>query len=177
MRVNPIALFASPVLLLTLACGQTVVETPTNMPPRSAEPIQAPVVTRAAFDSAFALVAHYSGIGDRRRIVIRDAESWSALWAEIHSLSQPVAPAPTVDFDSYMIVFVSMGTRNTGGYAIRVDEVLEAEGAVYAEVAERSPGPSCMTTQALTNPVAARLVPRRDGTTFFVERTEVGSCG
>lgn len=176
MRLHSIPLLASPLFLLTLACGQSVVETPLTQIPNSAVPLEAPAVARVAFDSAFVLAARYSGIGDRRRVVIRDAAAWSAAWAELHAPSQPVEPAPNIDFATYMIVFVTMGSKATGGFEITIDDVREADAAVYASVTERSPGRSCITTQGFTYPVAARLVPRRASATRFIERTEVYHC-
>lgn len=172
-----IAFVASLFLLWTAACRPSTLETPLEELLSTATPLAAPVATRAAFDSAFAMAGHYSDVTDRRRIVVRDSSVWLALWAEIQSNLQPTRPAPSVDFASHMIVFVSMGTRPHGGFAILIDEVLEAEGEVYARVVERSPGPSCITTQALTSPVAAHLVPRRTGTVRFVDRAEVYNCG
>lgn len=123
-------------------------------------------------------VAQYlhSGLRERARLVIRDADTWEQIWLQVTAHYQPQPPVPEVDFGSSMIVLAAMGGRATGGYAISVDDVYEAEGRLYAMVRETSPGPGCGVTTALTAPMTAVLVPGRDGPVEFVEQVEELVC-
>lgn len=159
-------------LALSAACGQAVL--PSN--PGDANGIEAPAEVRVAFDSAMAGVRAYTGVTDRRRVVIRDAATWESVWAEIVSPYAQTPARPAVDFDAYMIVFVAMGTRNTGGYGTEVESVIDDSAALVARVREFSPGPACITTQALTAPVAAKLVPRRDRDVIWEEQSSTQDC-
>jgi hypothetical protein len=110
---------------------------------------------------------------ERQRLVIRSADQWAEAWARI---TGPARPAPAVNFAREMVVLVAMGERPTGGYVITVDGVYDADGRLYAEVKEASPGPLCGTTEALTQPIDAVRVPRRDGPVTFVERAVTMAC-
>ena len=124
---------------------------------------------------AMAQVA-YSGIQDRRRTVLRTRAEWEAFWRELTSNHLPPPPPPAIDFDRRMVLVAAMGSRPTGGYAISIERVWEAEGRVTAVVREVSPGPDCAVTQAFTAPVAAVSVERRDGEPTFVEIAETRRC-
>lgn len=159
-------------LALSAACGGA------GLPsiPENANGIEAPAAARAAFDSAMSAVSAHTGVTERRRQVIRDAATWESTWAEIVSPYTPTPPLPAVDFGEYMIVFAAMGTRNSGGYDIEVEAVTDDSAALVARVREVSPGPGCMTTQALTAPVAAKLVPTRDRDVTWAEQTSTQNC-
>src|SRR5688572_11745267 len=118
----------------------------------------------------------YSGVDDRRRLFMKDATAWTALWEEVTANVQPPPPVPAIDFDTEAVVVASMGTRPSGGYSITIEGVFEADGQLYVEVREVSPGSNCVTTAALTAPVHAVRVPARAGTVVFVEHTETRNC-
>ena len=75
-----------------------------------------------------------------------------------------------------MVVLVAMGQRPTGGYSITVEGVYDASGRMFARVREKSPGATCIVSEAFTAPVDAVRVPRRDGAVIFVERAETVVC-
>ena len=65
-----------------------------------------------------------------------------------------------VDFTRDMVVAVAAGQRPTGGYEIAVDRVRQAKGELTVEVVETAPGPNCVTTASLTQPVDVVVIPR-----------------
>ena len=133
--------------------------------------VQSPVLTER-----LALSRYYSGYEERARRVIRTTEEWSEIWTQLTGNIAPRPPLPPVNFDHEIVLFVAMGQRATGGYSIDIEGVYEKDGRVFVDVRERSPGGSCIVTQALTQPVDAVRVPRRDGPVTFLERAETVSC-
>jgi hypothetical protein len=119
---------------------------------------------------------YYTGVPDRQRLVLKTEGAWNATWSQIYAGLQPKPPVPDVSFAAEMVIVVSMGTRPSGGYSIEIDEVHESDGKLYVSVVETSPGASCGLTAALTAPVFAIRVPRRDGAVVFSERTETHEC-
>src|SRR5687768_11485813 len=115
----------------------------------------------------------YTGINNRRRLLIEDAAAWTALWQEVTANYQPPPPVPTIDFNAESVVLAAMGQRNSGGYEILIDSVHEADGKMYVTVREVSPGGNCFVTAALSAPVMAVRVAKRNITAVFVERTEI----
>jgi hypothetical protein len=74
-------------------------------------------------------------------------------------------------------VVAAAGQRPSGGHEIVVDRVSQTDGELAVEVVETTPGPNCMTTSSLTQPVdvvlVAAVAPR---SWSFVERKEVRGC-
>ena len=118
----------------------------------------------------------YSGIPDKRRLYVDNANDWAALWAEVTEPYIPKPELPVIDFATEAVIVASMGTRGSGGYSIVIEGVYEAENTIFVEVREISPGSNCITTQAITAPVYAVRAPRRDFTVKFIERTETRMC-
>jgi len=118
----------------------------------------------------------YSGLSQRERLVVRDAESWAALWTRIVGSHRPAPPAPAVDFSKEMVVVASMGSRPTGGYTIYIDDLSVLRGTLVIPVREQSPGPRCGTTQAVTAPMALARLERSELPVRFVTRDAVRDC-
>ncbi len=113
-----------------------------------------------------------TGIGESRRLVIRDANGWAQFWSELG-----VGDRPSVDFNRDVVVAVAAGQRPTGGYEIVIDRVTQSDGQMTVEVVERTPGPNCMTTASLTQPVDVVVVPAADAKSLsFLERKEIRDC-
>ncbi len=114
----------------------------------------------------------HTGIREARRLVIRDANSWDQFWSEL-----AVGDRPDVDFTRDVVVAVAAGQRSTGGHEIAVDRVTQIDGELSVEVVERTPGPNCITTASLTQPVDVVVVPSADARSWsFVERKEISGC-
>src|SRR3712207_2730778 len=58
----------------------------------------------------------HTGINERRRLVIRDANAWAAFWSELG-----VGDRPAVDFTRDLVVAVATGQQSTGGHEVAVD--------------------------------------------------------
>lgn len=113
-----------------------------------------------------------TGIGESRRLVIRDANGWAQFWSELG-----VGDRPSVDFNQDVVVAVAAGQRPTGGYEIVIDRVTQSAGQLTVEVVERTPGPNCLTTASMTQPVDVVVVPAADAKSpSFLERKEIRSC-
>jgi hypothetical protein len=113
-----------------------------------------------------------TGIGEARRLVIRDANAWAQFWSELG-----VGERPAVDFNHDVVVAAAAGQRPTGGYEIAIDRVTQSNGELLVEVMERTPGPNCITTASLTQPVDVVVVPAADAQSLsFLERKEIRGC-
>jgi len=167
--------FSIPVLLLASLAGCSGSDSPVG--PNTGNAFEVPPNASAVqFEVVQEMTTEISGIGDRRRAVIVDAAEWTALWDRIVTFVSPKPPAPSIDFATRMVVFASMGERNSGGYAISVLEAAEEEGTLYVVVEESTPGVQCVTTDVVTTPAVAVSVPRTASTVLFVEREIAYPC-
>jgi hypothetical protein len=114
----------------------------------------------------------HTGVAEARRLVIRDANAWAEFWSELG-----VGERPEVDFTRDLVVVVAAGQRPTGGHEIAVDQVTQSGPALTISVVETKPGPNCMTTAALTQPVDVVVIPAVGAKSWsFVEQKEVRGC-
>jgi hypothetical protein len=113
-----------------------------------------------------------TGIGESRRLVIRDANAWAEFWSELGT-----GERPDVDFTKAVVVAVAAGQRPTGGYEIAVNQVGQTDGELAVEVLETSPGPNCITSSTPTQPVDVVVVPAVAPKSWsFSERKETRGC-
>jgi hypothetical protein len=114
----------------------------------------------------------HTGIGEARRLVIRDANAWAEFWSEVGG-----GDRPDVDFTQNVVVAVATGERPSGGHEVAVNGVTESDGQLTIEVVETSPGPNCMTTGTVTRPVDVIVVPVAAPRGWsFLERKEIRAC-
>jgi hypothetical protein len=118
----------------------------------------------------------YSGIADRREVVVRDAATWASLWPEIVGSQRPMPPLPPVDFTRELLLVASMGTRSSGGYTIAIDRLTRAGSTLLVDVSEQSRGRNCGVTGALTAPVALARMERTVLPVRFRRSQEVTDC-
>lgn len=133
-----------------------------------------PIVRLRAEPYSFAF---YSGMDQPARLVIRDAATWHAVWNKIYDRQSPIPSVPAIDFSQEMLVLAALGTRSSGGFGILLDGASEnGNGSINVAVRSISPGPRCVVTAALTQPVDIARLSRRDGSVRFLERSEVFDC-
>lgn len=148
-----------------LACSAPAppADRPTNAIPVTAEPIP--------------IDGTYSGLDEPLREVVRSEAEWRDLWARLATGRIPRPEPPPVDFSQRVVVVAAMGARPTGGHAIRIDRVSYASDTLWVELTSVSPGAGCITTQALSAPVAAVAVERRgEVSARFLDREETQDC-
>jgi len=117
-----------------------------------------------------------SGITARERVVIRSAFEWPATWLRLQGAEHPPPDVFQPDFASEMAVVAAMGEKTSGGFDISIDSVTRHERGSIVYVTEKTPGPGCMTTEAITQPVHAVRAPRTDGQVWWRERTVTENC-
>jgi hypothetical protein len=82
-----------------------------------------------------------------------------------------------VDFRRDIVIAAAAGQRTTGGNAIAIERVTRTGDGLAVEVVETTPGPGCMTTQSLTQPVDVVVVAAADARTWsFSDQTRAQSC-
>jgi hypothetical protein len=155
----------APVLLLLAACGGPA--TPSS---GSGEVASVHGVTLIAAPRSAARFT------TRERLVIRTPEAWAEAWARLNASTAPVPPVPEVDFSREMVVLAALGTRRTGGHAASISGATLDGDTLRVEVRETAPGQGCMTTQALTYPVAVARVARHDGAVAFDDQVAARDC-
>ena len=129
-----------------------------------------------------------SGFRDRRRMVIRDRETWADVWKQIYSgprsftlgpggetIPNLPPPVPQIDFSHNMLLVVTMGSEPNGGEIV-VDGVYEHANQLEVVVRNVSPGRSCFTFQVEAQAVDIVEVEKREGSVVFRDVDIVTDC-
>ena len=117
----------------------------------------------------------FSNLREPRRLLIRDQESWAALWAQMVNTGAPSEP-PFVDFTREDVLVAAMGERRVGGYSSLINDVDYTAGAVQVMITSSLPGPACDRAEVITSPLDAVRVRKISGVLTFSERTQVRPC-
>lgn len=108
----------------------------------------------------------YSGYADPAKMVINQEFVFSDLWQKTNSVYTKIPAEPQIDFEKETVIAVFMGIKNTGGYLIEIEKIVdepappgvrcEAQtrcvGKVVIYMKETKPKPGEMVTEALTQP-------------------------
>jgi len=88
-------------------------------------------------------------------LVARNANDFRRVYGNLTGQNGMVAPG-NIDWTREMVVFVTLGTRRTGGYSVFVKSLRSGpNGAIIVDAVERTPDPSSFVTQGLTSPWTA----------------------
>lgn len=84
---------------------------------------------------------------------------------------------PPVDFTRERLVVIALGERPSGGHEVTLEFVQNGDAATLV-VNEQAPGPKCMTSMALTHPIAIGVLdePLDKESVRFEERTSIKDC-
>ncbi len=110
----------------------------------------------------------FGGQCTEAQYVIHTREVWEELWPTLQAHhAHDLSKLPEIDFDTEMVIAAFMGSCNTGGYSIRVDQVLENTERLKVIVRKRTPPPWGLVTQAFTCPIHLVKLPRSDKPVCF----------
>lgn len=108
-----------------------------------------------------------SGILDAERTIIRDPETWQALWSA-HAGAD--ASAPHVDFSSRMVAAAFAGERPMPGYAVEILEPRQEGPSLVVAVNEAPPPRGMAAAQIIITPFHIVTIPRFDGDVRFTDK-------
>jgi ketosteroid isomerase-like protein len=109
------------------------------------------------------LRGYESGLKPGAIRVARDDAEWRELWKEHTSTILPRPDAPAIDWQHDMVVCVALGARPTGGYGVRITNVVRENGRVVVEAEETKPAHDAIVPQVVSHPYCIATTPRADG--------------
>lgn len=121
-------------------------------------------------------VGTYSGYTNQSYLVIQDSQAWVELWNQhVLFLADPL-PLPEVDFAVNMVVAVFMGEARTGGYALRIYDIVDVGESIIVKMERTEPGPRCVVPQVLTQPYHIVQIAKADKPITFDVSTKILEC-
>lgn len=107
-----------------------------------------------------------SGIVDPHRTVVRDPQTWHALWS---AHAGPATAAPTVDFGTSMVVAAFAGERPTPGYSVEIVDPRQIGASLVVTVNEAQPPRGMIAAQVIVTPFHIVTLPRSDSDVRFTD--------
>src|SRR5262245_8336616 len=107
-----------------------------------------------------------SRIVDSHRTVVRDSQTWQALWS---AHAGPATDAPTVDFATSMVLAAFAGERPTPGYSVEIVAPRQVGASLVVSVNEAQPPRGMIAAQMIVTPFHIVTLPRIDGDVRFTD--------
>ena len=161
---------ASAVALLALACAGVAAPPPDRA--AKAKPVAFTTIVQQAIPGQ---------AGQQVRVVVRDADSWRAVWAALRKDGGEALPAepPAVNFPREMVLVVAMPTQSCVS-KVTIQSIGHlgnpTGGTLLVNLLEAPPAPNCRCIVA-SRPVHAVRLPRTGGIPSFVVTRGQTSCG
>ena len=114
----------------------------------------------------------FSGISEAKQEVIKDQPAWDKFWAAHDVTAKPGRPIPKVDFSREMVIGVTMGKKNSGGFSIEITAVEPTAATLKISVKRTLPTPGAIVITALTAPFHFVAIPKSDLKPEFVPAKE-----
>lgn len=110
----------------------------------------------------------FSGVFEKKNVVIRDEAAWARLWDE-HTLGRSPAPVlPKIDFTATMLVAAFAGESGSGCHTIAIPRVVAGTASIKVEVDERELQTFDVCPAVLTHAMQIVAIERSDFPVEFV---------
>lgn len=116
------------------------------------------------------------GFLEKQNIVITSQEKLEEVWNEAYSNYMKKIAVPVVSFERKMVLLVTMGEQNNGGFSIKVASITEHENNIIVIVEETIPDNNCMTTSVITYPYEIVEMPTTLKKIVFKNVEKIYSC-
>jgi hypothetical protein len=117
------------------------------------------------------MAAEYCGIDKTTTQVINNEAEWQTFWAKLSGQGAQTAPKD-VDWNKYVLMAITLGTKPTPGYSVYVESVERTRAYEYVvHYVEWQPQPGQLLAQVTTSPFVIIRVEKTTGTPQFVGRT------
>jgi hypothetical protein len=95
-------------------------------------------------------------------MIFTDDNSFRNFYNQIHLTEIPRPEAPGVDFEKYIVLFVSYGVQKSSGYSIEIRSVFIRKNTLVIKTILITPPRESFQAQVITNPYILLMVRRDD---------------
>ena len=85
-------------------------------------------------------------------IAIKDSNTLQSVYSVINDTRKPGFTIPTIDFNKEVVLFLTLGQKNVGGFSIAVHSVVQTDTEMIVYYTQTSPKPTDMVTSVITMP-------------------------
>jgi hypothetical protein len=110
----------------------------------------------------------FSGVQEKKNIVIKDEAAWARLWNEHTAGRNPAPELPKIDFANKMLVGVFAGESGSGCHTIMIPRIVAGATAIKVEVDERELQTFAACPAVVTHAMQVVAIDRTDAPIEFV---------
>ncbi len=109
--------------------------------------------------------------------IIYDQSTWEAWWVTAQGSVTPQPPTPKIDWETNMVIAVTMGDFNSSGYYPTIDwACFDENDELEIHVTWHYPGPGCMVLWVFTQPWLAVSAERHEVSHYWTEEEDIYPC-
>ena len=113
---------------------------------------------------------------DEQSYAIRSRAELEDVWQKLYAHVDTAPDLPEVNFNSRMVIGLHSDTKSSGGYAVKITDIVRANGELAVRVDQTAPGSDCSTTTALGTPYHFITVPKADASVAFYKYENQQDC-
>lgn len=132
--------------------------------------------TEKKVNAEMILSGTFCSIDTKREEVINNKDEYDKLMKDVYMNLDQMPKVPVVNFEKNTLVAVFIGARNTGGYMVNIDSIMEGSKNLTVMVTESKPGKNCVVTEAITKPFVIMKIPKTDKKAVFKYNEIVNDC-
>ena len=102
----------------------------------------------------------YGGMVDSKSIVINDETSLNNIYNLISKDRTPKLEIPEINFNKETVIALFLGEKNSGGYSINVEQIMNVKDKVNVVYKITSPKAGEMVTSVMTQPYCIVKIPK-----------------
>jgi PrcB C-terminal len=120
---------------------------------------------------AFELLAQdfYGGMTDSKFIVIKDIKALNLVYNLINEGKTPELKTPSINFEQETVLALFLGEKNSGGYSINVEQIMNVIDKVNVVYKITSPKAGEMVTTVMTQPYCIVKIPKTSKEIVFLQ--------
>lgn len=111
----------------------------------------------------------YSNHNSKMEYIIKDEIKWKEIWNIVYANIEPTPKIIDIDFEKYMLIAVFQGIKNTGGYNIEIEKIIETVDTLEIYIKETKPSAEDMVSEALTQPCHIIKIEKIDKEVKFID--------
>ena len=109
----------------------------------------------------------YGGYASSKFMVIENNNSLIEVFNLLNKSRSPDLEIPVINFEKESVIALFLGEKNSGGYAITIEQVLDKSNKVYVVYKVVSPGVGDMVTSVMTQPFSIIKIPKTNKEIVF----------
>jgi hypothetical protein len=110
-----------------------------------------------------------SGFQVPQELFVSSLKDWVDTWATRQGSATPKRPHPAVEFDKEVVLVATLGSKNTGGYAIEITRIIKTKDDIQVFVKRTAPAEGAKSATMLTSPFVLARMKKPDRPVTFVD--------